>query len=111
MASGKNDEMTVGQQIVNASTQICSSTAKIILSETAAPQKGLVYVNNHVKQLMAEQALQRHQLEKHHKILDASLSDLKHTVVDVREIAGLNSDFSDKMLADLNRLLLDVSQI
>lgn len=40
MASGKSGRETklqVGEQIVKASTQICTSTAKLVLSETAAP--------------------------------------------------------------------------
>ena len=58
---------------------------------------------------MAEQSFQSHQLEKHHKVLACSLTDMKHTVEDVKGIAALNTDFSDSMLANLNRLLLDVN--
>ena len=60
---------------------------------------------------MAEQAFQSHELEKHQTILACSLSDMKHTVEDVKGIAGLNAEFSDSMIAGLNRLLLDVNQL
>jgi len=60
---------------------------------------------------MALQAFQKHELEKHQKVLDASLVDLKHTVQDVKEIANLNGGFGDSMIAGLNRLLLDVNQL
>ena len=103
-------QKSVGEQIVTASTDISMAAAKLTLTETAAPQKGFYYLNNHVKQLMAQTALQSHQLGEHQAKLKASLSDIKHTVKDTKELADMNGEFSDSMLAQLNRLLLDVSQ-
>ena len=42
-------QASVSEQIVKVSTQICESTAKIVLVETLAPQKDLCYLNNHIK--------------------------------------------------------------
>ena len=45
----------------------------------------------------------------HEIAVPSSLVDLKHTVQDVKRIANLNGDFSDQMIAGLNRILLDVN--
>ena len=47
-------QVSIGETIVTSSSQICDSAATLVLSQTTAPQKDHFYLNNHVKQVMAE---------------------------------------------------------
>ena len=98
--------INIGDQIVEASAQISQSAALIVLQESVAPQKNWYYFNAHVKELMGQQAYAAHHFDKHNTLMKASLSDLGHTVEDTKQIAELNTEFGDRMIANLNKLLL-----